>query len=59
MCYNVPLCVGRSKIKLKQGCKFDVPALLQLVIPWENKPLIQTCNQCHSSLYRQLCVQIC
>ena len=39
-----------GRLKGKTGMQSDVPGL-QLVVPWENKPLIQTCNWCYC-LYR-------
>ena len=45
----VLLCMGWSKGK--QGYKSDVPGI-QIVVPRENKPLIQTCNWYFSLYYR-------
>ena len=45
----VLLCMGSSKGK--EGYKSDVPGIL-IVVPWKNKPLIQTCNWYFSLYYR-------
>ena len=50
-CYNISMYhFAWTNPRDKQGYKSDVQGL-QLVVPWENIPLIKICNWCHS-LYR-------